>query len=582
MDKEEHGIGLDAQDIGVTTNPFADQLQELQAKIRGGFSKLELGFGGAGKGSGQNLTPGSYGTKQRSAIRELAKVNDIELTTHASFSIPGVSGLTQQGYNDRAQKAAVDEIKRAIDFAADTAGGGAVVFHLGEHARPVMEAGMSEEEIIKQRLEIQKKGDEYKPQFLDSSQQRNRGHFGVVDTRTNKVVEGPIDTTQVFYEPVLEDGAVKTYNGGETKPDGSIAERGDPVTRAYTWDTIVAETEEHNRRIKQQGADRDERFLNTKYKDKQITPSEYFRLKQINDQIFQLRGQEAYYRQFSRQGGSARDKQYYLQGIAQVEGQIAEAKAARDSLMSIREFANKEAAKSIAELGMHAIKEQQRAEREQGHKFKKDLYVAPENVFPEQYGGHPEEMKQIIKEGREELARRLKAEKDMSWEDAKKEANNRIKGTFDIAHFNLFKKYHTGTKEEYDKWYWEQIKNVKQEETLGHIHISDNLGYNDEHLTPGEGSLPVKELVEEFKKGDVDFVVETGRQGEESYIGAFREFGTPVHGLSRPNKADPWNVIEHSYFGRTASPYFVVGEYASRLGMGSQESFRTWHGGPME
>jgi len=582
MDKEEHGIGLDAQDIGVTNNPFTDQLNELQAKIRGGFSKVEVGFSGAGKGSGQNLTPGSYGSRQREAIRELSKVNDVELTTHASFSIPGVSGLTQQGYNDKAQKMAVDEIKRAIDFAADTAGGGAVVFHLGEHARPVMEAGMSEEEIARQRLEIQKHGDEYMPQFLDSSQQRQRGYFGVVDTRTNTVTEGPIDTTRTFYEPVIEDGVVKTYKGGEKKPDGSIAEKGDPVTRGYNWDTVVSEAEEHNRLIRQQGRNDDSRFANTKYTDSEITPSEYFRLKQINDQIFQQRGQEAYYRNFSRQGGSARDRQYYLQGIAQVEGQIAELNAQRDSLMSITEFANQQAAKSLAELGMHAINQQERGEKEQGSKFKRDLYVAPENVFPEQYGGHPEEMKKIIKEGREELARRLKTERGISIEQAKKEAEKRIKGTFDIAHFNLFKKYHTGTEEEYNKWYWKQVKEVQKENTLGHIHISDNLGYNDEHLSPGEGSLPVKELVEEFKKGDVDFIVETGRQNEESFIAAFREFGTPVHGLSRPDRADPWNVIEHSYFGRTSSPYFVVGEYASGLGMGTQESFRTWHGGPME
>jgi len=580
MDKEEHGIGLDAQDIGVTNNPFTDQLQELQAKIRGGFSKVEVGFSGAGKGSAQSLTPGSYGTRQREAIRQLSKVNDVELTTHASFSIPGVSGLTQQGYNDRAQKMAVDEIKRAIDFASDTAGGGAVVFHLGEHARPVMEAGMTEEEIARQRLDIaQGKGS---PILLDSDQQLQRGYFGVVDTRTNTVTEGPIDTTRIFYEPVMVDGEVKTYKGGETKTDGTVAEAGDPMTRGYNWDTVVAEAEHHNEKIRQHSIDNNERFANTKYTDKEITPSEYFRLKQINDQIFQQRGQEAYYRQFSKGGGSARDKRHYLQGLAQVEGQIAELKASRDSLMSITEFANQEAAKSLAELGMHTIKQQERAEKEQGEKFKRDLYVAPENVFPEQYGGHPEEMKLIIKEGREELAKRLKTERNMSIEKAREEAIKRIKGTFDIAHFHLFKKYHTGTDKEYDKWYMEQVKSVQKENTLGHIHISDNMGYNDEHLSPGEGSLPVKELVEEFKKGDVDFIVETGRQGEESYIAAFREFGTPLHGLSRPDKADPWNVVEHSYFGKTSSPYFVVGEYASGLGMGTQESFRTWHGGPME
>ena len=94
MDQEGYAdYGTPINEIGVTTAPMKDQLDELKAKIRAGFSKMELGFSGAGKGFGERLTPGSYGKEDREALRELAKINEVELTTHASFNIGPVSGV---------------------------------------------------------------------------------------------------------------------------------------------------------------------------------------------------------------------------------------------------------------------------------------------------------------------------------------------------------------------------------------------------------------------------------------------------------------------------------------------------------
>ncbi|MEM3126562.1 MAG: hypothetical protein QW331_00635 [Candidatus Woesearchaeota archaeon] len=112
--------------------------QHLAAKIRAGTQAVELEFTGAGSTRGQQHTPDVYGQDQRRAIRELATLNKINLTTHATMAIMGVTGVDQQNnFSKEQQKAAVDEVKRAIKFAAEAAGGGAVTVHSGEFQRSI-------------------------------------------------------------------------------------------------------------------------------------------------------------------------------------------------------------------------------------------------------------------------------------------------------------------------------------------------------------------------------------------------------------------------------------------------------------
>ena len=62
-----------------------------------------------------------------------------------------------------------------------------------------------------------------------------------------------------------------------------------------------------------------------------------------------------------------------------------------------------------------------------------------------------------------------------------------------------------------------------QEGIIGHVHIADNFGYYDEHLTPGEGNVPVEEFMKEVVKAGLKdkMVIEPGAQGEgESIYGS--------------------------------------------------------------
>src|SRR3989338_5302395 len=117
-------IGSSEADIGGGT-----PLQKLQAAIRQGSAKVEFTFFGQGKsGQGQH-TPESVGTLERQQMQELAKLNQMKLSTHATVGIHGVSGMTREGFEEQQRQSALREINKAIEFAAQASTGGAVVFH---------------------------------------------------------------------------------------------------------------------------------------------------------------------------------------------------------------------------------------------------------------------------------------------------------------------------------------------------------------------------------------------------------------------------------------------------------------------
>ncbi|MFP4401723.1 MAG: TIM barrel protein [Candidatus Nanoarchaeia archaeon] len=118
--------------LGTTTQPGADQLQQLQAKVRQGVKHVELHLNSSGKGNfGANDTPDKYGFEQRKTIMQLAKMNEQTLSVHASLDLTSFTGLGQGGSFDEAKRwSSLKEVDETLKFAAETAKGGAVVFHM--------------------------------------------------------------------------------------------------------------------------------------------------------------------------------------------------------------------------------------------------------------------------------------------------------------------------------------------------------------------------------------------------------------------------------------------------------------------
>jgi len=117
--------------FGTTTKPGANQLIELQAKVRQGVKHVEFNLNSQGKGEfGALDVPDKYGFEQRRTIMQLAKLNQQTLSVHASIGITSFSGLGKEGFDESRRLDSIREIDETIKFASEAAKSGAVVMHL--------------------------------------------------------------------------------------------------------------------------------------------------------------------------------------------------------------------------------------------------------------------------------------------------------------------------------------------------------------------------------------------------------------------------------------------------------------------
>ena len=219
-------------------------------------------------------------------------------------------------------------------------------------------------------------------------------------------------------------------------------------------------------------------------------------------------------------------------------------------------------------------------------KLEKPLYVSPENIFPEGYGSHPQELKKIILESRKAMAEKLVG-RGLSEENAKKVAEDHVKATFDIGHAYTWRRFFKGsdpadiekTNREFKVWVMDNVRDLLKSKVIGRAHISDNFGYYDEHVTPGQGIVPIKEFVAELKKeGVTDMIVEPAHQDFNALLGAWEHLGSSIYSALVPwGGPDRWTNIQSSYFGRTVGPNYLVGPE-----MRPSEDWVFWSGVPTE
>src|SRR3989338_8481226 len=120
LDKETaRRYELNPANIGISTPPFKDQLESLKTRIFQGASQVELGFTGKGKGSaGQgSITPEQISKEEREQIRLLAKLNNIELSTHTTVGVGSLSGFDARkgAFDKEDQESGLHELRRTID-----------------------------------------------------------------------------------------------------------------------------------------------------------------------------------------------------------------------------------------------------------------------------------------------------------------------------------------------------------------------------------------------------------------------------------------------------------------------------------
>lgn len=597
--KRVEGVDIAARDIGISMG-IGDPWTSIKTAITAGASHVELGFMGMQKGSlgsPTSVTPEIIGKSKREDIRQFAKINKVTLSTHASANVMGFAGLRENRFDDAAAAQSVFEVKRAIDFAADTAEGGPVVIHTGEFPRPICVAG---EEFLAHKEE-QKKA---MWGLVDKSGQiktmLTRDYtVPVVDWEEVNGVKQPKKDAQgnyvyknMSYDEFVKEGE-KTGEAPELLFYKSFMEKERLRASAEKkrWENSADEGKKQYEMVKKM----QESVADLAKKDKEAadyaamryaeqlhmappkeTPEEYREFldnpqKFLNKATDKIKKEISYAYENSAAAGR-QEREIDLQ-IGNKEKGIE-----NGEMQTLKDFALKKSAQNIAELGMYAY------QVEKDKKLKKTMFIAPENVFPEQYGSHPQELRDIIIKSREAMVEKLK-EKKVSEEEATKIAAEHIKATFDIGHANTWRKYFQGSDADFKKWFIKQSKQLLQEGIIGHVHIADNFGYYDEHLTPGEGNVPIEDFMKEVVKAGLKdkMVVEPGAQGEGetiygSMFGAWAKVASsPIYRVGNIDKN--WTDVSGSYFGQTHTPRYMTQGYLINP---QDNEGNWWSGTPIE
>ncbi len=571
-------LRIDPRQIGIS-HGIGELGEGLKANIFRGASLVELGFFGAGKGfrsQATGHTPETYGKTEREEIRQLAKINEVELTTHASPNVGYAAGFQEGTFRDEARESVLHEVERAVDFAADTAGGGPVVMHLGEFPRPLYEI-------------------EGKDAFKAYEEEPEKAPVYIVDDRTGKIVA--LSRADRYAVP-------ESYEDKEKQ----IPTRDEKGNVQWKYQTLGELEKDYLEEQKKKGEPPDvAKFLYNVVLEKdltllnfevgrakqqaELTEKQASRLQEAYDRIqrdedpdrkrYQLLKLAEQFESSPKPGQKEHEEllsnpeKFVQEGISRFATETHYWRDAQDSYgrrrfetenalknhVPIIEYGVGKSADTIARAAMYAY------EKEKKQQLEKPLWIAPENWTPELYGSHPSELREIITKSRDRMAELLQQQKKMSEAEAKKVASEHVKATFDIGHLNFWKKYYKGSDEDFKGWINDQVKGLVKDGIIGHVHLSDNFGYHDEHLAPGEGNAPIQEFVERLKeakfKGKI--IAEPGGQKEGQHYRVLTEswklLGSPIYRIDSLSRS--WTDIESGYFGRAPqSPYFVVGDYA--------------------
>ncbi len=607
MDKD-NSMDFSTRQFGSSAK-WGDVIQGLKSELAMGASHVEIGFSGKDKGnlSGTQTTPEMFDKVKREEVRQLAKLNDVTLSTHATVQISGVSGWGERGFDDKAKNQTLQEIKRTIEFAADTAEGGAIVVHTNEFPRVVKD----------ERFDMgEKKGEE--TVYLV---ERESG--GVIPVQKSKILHLPEWQKNDKGEFVDIDGKVIQDPREVDKRVPVFDDKGQVSVKEVRFDDIKKEIDKWNECHSNEQLNPEKEFrLREEFQKLQM--EEPRRLQYLREYHKMMDKAKTFKEEISKwqrleKGASEQKMDYWKQALADQykelaafdmedkkpseilkevskqlqeeavglrEGYVGFERHKRDlerlyrNLDTIEKVGVERSADTFAKAAMYAYNiEEDR--RKKGNPLGKDMFIAPENMMAEWgYGSHPDDLKNIVIESRKAMVKMLVEKKGMDKGEAKKVAKSHIKATFDIGHANTWAKYFEEdpnlspdeNKKKFDKWLMGKVKELQKDDVLGHVHLSDNFGYYDEHLSVGKGNAPMKDFMKllKDKKYEGDIIVEWGAQGPDepsgAHLAAWANLAqSPIYrveGVAGPQ----WSDIQGGYFGRGSSPITPVGRYATALG----------------
>jgi len=434
---------------------FGSLVKTTTDAIRRGAGWIELS---TSMGGGQESTGAeAYGKEAREALRDLARVNSIRFSSvHTPANIGNMSGFNPQekGFNDEHRKIEMEEVKKAIDFAADV-GAGAVVVHTGEYQRDFTTQKWNKENA------------DGTWQFQNYAEEPGRAVLYMVDDRTGKLIT-EVRKSQVVHEPRFkqamdEDGRMRFVDKegnilDETKPSDlfkRVPDWNDAETRfetnRLTWEDFERRANDWNKHNLEKEPWRNGRAY---------TPEEMFFRSQMETRVMQARGSSLFHGRMYKQeldeynklkeaydffkkieedtppeeqwkllkqhyairhfpGGeyvpqeTLLPSEYLAKSLMDAERSlkfIRESSASADAnadetwetllhVVPVESYAKEQTSISYAEAGIYAMERTAKSPY-----TKSPVFVAPENIFPEMgFGSHPDELITLVQNGRKKM-----------------------------------------------------------------------------------------------------------------------------------------------------------------------------------
>jgi hypothetical protein len=668
-------FGVGAMMIG----NYKDPIQGFQAEIRSGAGHIE--FSPAAM-QGANMDFTKIGAERRRALKEIAKVNEATIATHAHPGITGMSGFNQENYSfsEESRKRGMDEVRKAIDFAADVCNGGSVTFHAGEYIRPLADQkwgaefekspdekneiilaaiDKSSEQLIRESIlrprdkifvPVPERGSKERvkelgveiPKYVERGGEVSVKEFNSIreyaaylykedysfkEELKKKGITSPVEFSKKVEEERKRQkkdyyGEIKDYTVLELANKRRFVDnmRGELVNRYYQQMVNVARQETDFSKIAnayktaQKLFEKGEKKIYVAKEDQRIDEDQLV----ITEETYNsMPGNiKKYYSQADKESIKNTRVNNFYQGYvkySEAGRRLNETYGSKASLQaSTKEQLEKVSEKNIDSISEHALTKAKESyvnlaleaydktrELKKKNPNAKPIYLAIENLFPERYGSHPEELLKIIKTAQKDMATVLH-KKGKTESEAKKIAQQTIKATFDTGHLHMWKKYFRrkpGESDEerdksFNKWALKQTQKLVDEGVIGNIHLADNFGYDDEHLSPGQGNVPIKEYMKMFDKaiGDKKIVgkvaveggFDEGQRGvheawkstgvqifrsvaaTERWINPGDDFGSDYRGYS-------FTRMQDNYLGQSHKPYFIFGKYSP-----DQEEWAPW------
>jgi len=614
-------------------------LQNINAAIRAGAGNIQIvlttptnqPIGGR---------PKAYGREVREAIRETTKsagvvIEGVEMPTSTMSNLSGYD--PQRGViSEQKRQQDMEEVRDAIKFVADIAGGGEVDIWSQEFPRTIFDQKWAKDE----------KGNQV---FHLHPEEHEQAIKTLVDSKTGRIIE-EIRLNQEIFTPKWE---TKTVNGKDVYVDyeGNELRGGDRfpkfdkeenkfILEKRQYKDFEREALEENEKIAKEKGIRVDEIL----EDDRITTAEAAIRSSMDTQIQIARGWAEYHKgTFNKDleelkklkelqkkykkaydatpeeeriilkqevggalAGLTGEKYQYphqiLQGnIDQIENKVNYTKdmvigQLRDSLalenrkkqiVTPEKFAKKKTIQSYAELGINAMNE-----TEINPKVTRPIFVGPEIGWPFGYGGHPDEFIEIVKKSREEMVNKLTgSDYNMDEETAKVRADRHIKGLFDTSHLSMWlnnfrrkpRESEDDRLKEFNKWYMDQVEKLGKSGTVGAIQAVDSASGMHAHLPPGQGIFPIVEAVNKMRKlGYKGPVVSEGHEEERFGAGrilmqTWNAFGSPLYTGDVTGLPMRFPDIHQAYHQQIQPPYFIRQDYAP-----DQREWTLWSQAPLE